>query len=212
MANRCHVLELIEENGRADGVRGCADQPGGRDFRDPRRQRRQRHRAGPTRFAGGGRDAAGIPRIRPSRGTTSTLAYEKPADHRGGITRWAAASSIFALPWLGCMLVGAPPTTTTRASYDVPADDVDVDYLQRAPVLRARPRACGPDPRLRLCWPPTPTGDSKKLPTPRAELFETRSGLVTITGGKLTTWRRMAKLAVDRIVEREGREAPCRTA
>jgi glycerol-3-phosphate dehydrogenase len=34
---------------------------------------------------------------------------------------------------------------------------------------------------------------------------------VTITGGKLTTWRRMAKMAVDRIVEREGRDAPCRT-
>jgi glycerol-3-phosphate dehydrogenase len=45
----------------------------------------------------------------------------------------------------------------------------------------------------------------------RAELYETSSGLVTITGGKLTTWRRMAKMAVDRIVEREGREAPCRT-
>ncbi len=35
--------------------------------------------------------------------------------------------------------------------------------------------------------------------------------MITITGGKLTTWRRMAKLAVDRIVEREAREAPCRT-
>ena len=35
--------------------------------------------------------------------------------------------------------------------------------------------------------------------------------MVTITGGKLTTWRRMAKMAVDRIVEREFREAPCRT-
>jgi glycerol-3-phosphate dehydrogenase len=34
---------------------------------------------------------------------------------------------------------------------------------------------------------------------------------VTITGGKLTTWRRMAKMTVDRIVEREGRDAPCRT-
>jgi glycerol-3-phosphate dehydrogenase len=45
----------------------------------------------------------------------------------------------------------------------------------------------------------------------KAELYETSSGLVTITGGKLTTWRRMAKLAVDRIVEREGREAECRT-
>jgi glycerol-3-phosphate dehydrogenase len=57
------------------------------------------------------------------------------------------------------------------------------------------------------------TGDSKKSVdiSRRAELFETSSGLVTITGGKLTTWRRMAKLAVDRIVHREGREAACRT-
>ena len=29
--------------------------------------------------------------------------------------------------------------------------------------------------------------------------------------GKLTTWRRMAKMTVDRLVEREAREAPCRT-
>ena len=32
--------------------------------------------------------------------------------------------------------------------------------------------------------------------------------MLTITGGKLTTWRRMAKQTVDRLVEREGREAP----
>jgi glycerol-3-phosphate dehydrogenase len=36
--------------------------------------------------------------------------------------------------------------------------------------------------------------------------------MLTITGGKLTTWRRMAKQVVDRMVEREGRQAPCRTA
>jgi glycerol-3-phosphate dehydrogenase len=35
--------------------------------------------------------------------------------------------------------------------------------------------------------------------------------MITITGGKLTTWRRMAKMAVDRLVEREARKAPCRT-
>jgi glycerol-3-phosphate dehydrogenase len=35
--------------------------------------------------------------------------------------------------------------------------------------------------------------------------------MVTITGGKLTTWRRMAKLTVDRLVERDARDAPCRT-
>ena len=57
------------------------------------------------------------------------------------------------------------------------------------------------------------TGDPKKSVdiSRKAELYETSSGMITITGGKLTTWRRMAKLAVDRIVEREGREAPCRT-
>ena len=57
------------------------------------------------------------------------------------------------------------------------------------------------------------TGDPKKSVdiSRKAELYETSSGMVTITGGKLTTWRRMAKMAVDRIVEREGREAPCRT-
>jgi glycerol-3-phosphate dehydrogenase len=45
----------------------------------------------------------------------------------------------------------------------------------------------------------------------KAELYETSSGMLTITGGKLTTWRRMAKQVVDRIVERDGREAPSRT-
>jgi glycerol-3-phosphate dehydrogenase len=57
------------------------------------------------------------------------------------------------------------------------------------------------------------TGDPKKSVdiSRKAELYETSSGLVTITGGKLTTWRRMAKMTVDRIVEREFRDAPCRT-
>src|SRR5205814_8676753 len=58
------------------------------------------------------------------------------------------------------------------------------------------------------------TGDPKKSVdiSRRAELYETSSGLLTITGGKLTTWRRMAKQVVDRMVEREGRQAPCQTS
>jgi glycerol-3-phosphate dehydrogenase len=35
--------------------------------------------------------------------------------------------------------------------------------------------------------------------------------MLTITGGKLTTWRRMAKQTVDRIVERDGSDARCVT-
>src|SRR5205807_10346397 len=57
------------------------------------------------------------------------------------------------------------------------------------------------------------SGDKRKSVdiSRKAELYETSSGLITITGGKLTTWRRMAKLAVDRLVLRDGRDAPCRT-
>jgi glycerol-3-phosphate dehydrogenase len=58
------------------------------------------------------------------------------------------------------------------------------------------------------------TGDPRKSVdiSRKAELYETSSGMLTITGGKLTTWRRMAKQTVDRLVEREGRDAPCHTA
>ena len=57
------------------------------------------------------------------------------------------------------------------------------------------------------------TGDPKKSVdiSRKAELYETSCGMITITGGKLTTWRRMAKMTVDRLVERDARDAPCRT-
>jgi len=57
------------------------------------------------------------------------------------------------------------------------------------------------------------TGDPKKSVdiSRKAELYETSSGMLTITGGKLTTFRRMAAQVVDRIVERDGRQAECRT-
>src|SRR3954449_6675023 len=56
------------------------------------------------------------------------------------------------------------------------------------------------------------TGDPKKSVdiSRKAELYETSSGMITITGGKLTTFRRMAKMTVDRLVERDARDAPCR--
>jgi glycerol-3-phosphate dehydrogenase len=57
------------------------------------------------------------------------------------------------------------------------------------------------------------SGDPKKSVdiSRKAELYEASSGMLTITGGKLTTWRRMAKLTVDRLVERDARDAPCHT-
>ena len=123
--------------------------------------------------------------------------------------------SIFALPWLGHTLLG-----TTDNDYEGPLEHIepssdDVEYLLEA-VNTFFGTELGPE-RLTGAFagvrPLISTGDPKKSVdiSRKAELYETSSGMITITGGKLTTWRRMAKMTVDRLVEREAREAPCRT-
>ena len=119
-------------------------------------------------------------------------------------------------PWLGQTLVG-----TTDNDYEGDLEHVQPGRRRRRATCSTRSTRSSP-PR----WgrgdvagayagvrPLISTGDPKKSVdiSRKAELYETSSGMVTITGGKLTTWRRMAKLTVDRIVEREGRDAPCRT-
>src|SRR5262249_28728036 len=153
--------------------------------------------------------------IRPSRGTHVTLSTARLPIAAGAIVPAGSGRSIFALPWLGRTLVG-----TTDNDYDgevehVPPSHDDIHYLLEAcnaffDESLTHADLTGAYAGVR---PLISTGDPKKSVdiSRRAELYETSSGLVTITGGKLTTWRRMAKMAVDRIVEREGREAPCRT-
>jgi glycerol-3-phosphate dehydrogenase len=156
-----------------------------------------------------------VPRIRPSRGTHVTISQEALPVKAGVIVPAGGGRTIFALPWLGRTLAG-----TTDNDYDgvlehVPPASEDVSYLLDA-LNGFFGTSLGPNDLTGAyagVRPLISTADPKKSVdiSRRAELYETSSGLVTITGGKLTTWRRMAKMAVDRIVEREGREAPCRT-
>jgi glycerol-3-phosphate dehydrogenase len=158
---------------------------------------------------------AEVPNIAPSRGTHVILDRDDVPLDAGAIVPAGEGRSIFALPWLGKTLVG-----TTDNNYDGEIDHVrpsgqDIEYLLEAVnsffglELKDTDLA-GAYAGVR---PLISSGDTRKSVdiSRKAELYETSSGLITITGGKLTTWRRMAKLAVDRLVERDGREAPCRT-
>jgi glycerol-3-phosphate dehydrogenase len=161
-------------------------------------------------------DEEDVPRISPSRGTHVTLALEDlPVTHAACIVPAGEGRTIFALPWYGRALVG-----TTDNDYDgdishvEPSSD-DIGYLLDAvneyfEVELDRTKLTGAYAGVR---PLISTGDPRKSVdiSRKAELYETSSGMLTITGGKLTTWRRMAKHVVDRIVDRDGREAPCRT-
>lgn len=160
------------------------------------------------------RDEADIPVIRPSRGTHVTVAHETLPLVAGAILPAGGGRSIFALPWLGRTLLG-----TTDSDYDgaldcIAPDPADVDYILEATNAFFGTALTGGDLTGAYAGvrPLISTGDPKKSVdiSRKAELYET-SSMITITGGKLTTWRRMAKLAVDRLVERDGRTAPCRT-
>ena len=213
--NRCEATGLVERSGRAAGVL-VRDAAGGGEF--------ELEAANVINATGVWADRLRpdelyrdeeVPRIRPSRGTHIVLARESLPLDAGVIVPAGAGRMIFALPWLGRTLVG-----TTDNDYDGPLDHVppsqdDVSYLLEAlndffGSELSRADLTGAYAGVR---PLIASGDPKKSVdiSRRAELFETSSGLVTITGGKLTTWRRMAKQAVDRVAEREGRDAPCRT-
>jgi glycerol-3-phosphate dehydrogenase len=123
--------------------------------------------------------------------------------------------SMFAIPWGRQTILG-----TTDTPYDGHLDGLsltqeDLDYvlasgnavfkrdLVQGDVLGAW---AGVRPLIRQ-----EGTDSMSDISRRHTLVEGQGGLLTITGGKLTTYRRMAKDVVDRIVERDGTKARCRT-
>src|SRR5215207_5123489 len=148
-------------------------------------------------------DEAEVPVIRPSRGTHVIVGGDRLPMVAGAIAPAGGGRTIFVLPWLGQTLIG-----TTDNDYEGDLEHVqpsldDVGYLLDATndffaTDLGTGDVAGAYAGVR---PLISTGDPKKSVdiSRKAELYETSSGMITITGGKLTTWRRMAKLAVDRI-------------
>ncbi|MGK2933124.1 MAG: FAD-dependent oxidoreductase [Solirubrobacterales bacterium] len=162
-------------------------------------------------------DEEHIPRIAPSRGAHLLFSTDDLDMGRAAcVVPAGAGRGIFALPWYGRTLVG-----TTDVDHDGGIEEVsprtdDIEYLLEAINPFSGKQLSEKDivGAYAGVRPLISTGDPRKSVdiSRRAELYETSSGMLTITGGKLTTWRRMAKQTVDRIVERSGREARCQTA
>lgn len=215
-ANRLEALALLEEHGRATGAR----------VRDKESGEELEIRATTVVNATGVwadrlrpaelYDEAEVPIIRPSRGTHIVVDAERlPMTRAGAIVPAGNGRTIFVLPWLGQTLIGTTDTDHGGEVVHVRPAEEDIAYLLDAvngffgTTLTPEDLA-GAYAGVR---PLISTGDSGKSVdiSRKAELYETSSGMITITGGKLTTWRRMAKQTVDRIVERDGNDARCIT-
>jgi glycerol-3-phosphate dehydrogenase len=214
-ANRLDALSLLEDGGRAVGAR-VRDRETGEEL-DVRAATVVNatgvwaDRLRPEEL----HDEAEVPVIHPSRGTHIVIPGERLPVVAGAIAPAGGSRTIFVLPWLGQTLVGTTDNDYEGDLEHVQPSPADVDYLLAAlneffATDLAPADIAGAFAGVR---PLISTGDPKKSVdiSRKAELYETSSGMITITGGKLTTWRRMAKMTVDRIVERDGRDVPCRT-
>ncbi|MGH3469413.1 MAG: glycerol-3-phosphate dehydrogenase/oxidase, partial [Thermocrispum sp.] len=162
-------------------------------------------------------------RLRPSRGTHLVVAAQALGEPRGALTvpvPGSVSRFVFALPQqLGRVAVGLTDVDAPGPIPNVPrATDAEVAFLLDTvnTALRAdlrREDVLGSFAGLR---PLIDAGDGSTADMSRKHaVLCSPSGLITVVGGKLTTYRRMAQDAVDTAVTAVGRglaAGRCRTA
>ncbi len=124
---------------------------------------------------------------------------------------------VFCIPWGARTVVGTTDTFYEGPPEDAQADRGDVDYLLEVGNHYFPEARLGLDDVL-ATWSGLrpllrPPSDAAASAVSREHHLESRAGLVTIAGGKLTTYRRMAAEVVDRACEQlDGKPQGSRTA
>jgi glycerol-3-phosphate dehydrogenase len=146
----------------------------------------------------------GVHVIAPGRGLTAAFLLLHPTDGR----------VFFVIPWMGKTLIGTTDTVCDDSPDKVGVAPADVEYLLQGHNHFFMPQMSPADllgsfvglrPLVRA-HPGDPSALSREF-----ALSASPSGLLTVSGGKYTTYRRMAEVAVDAVVRRLGLRRRCRT-
>jgi len=156
------------------------------------------------------------PRLRPSKGIH--LVFRKDAipltDTAAFIPDVQRQRMLFVIPWLDAVLVG-----TTDTSYEGPLDHPTVEEADRDYILDSLNKVFGlgleaqdvagayAGLRPLIQGKAGSTADLSR----RHTVYEIAEGILGITGGKMTTYRRMARDATDRVAASLGNAAKCKT-
>ncbi len=171
---------------------------------------------------GAGRGGGRVATIRPAKGVHLTVHRSRlPATSAAVLPVAADGRSVFVIPWPGTdrVYIG---TTDTDYQGDVDharCSAADVAYLLAAvnpsladPLTPADMVGCWAGLRPLVAGSAGVGGGRTADLSRRHRLSESDRGVVTITGGKLTTYRRMAAHTVDRVASILGAGARSRTA
>jgi len=148
------------------------------------------------------------PMVAPSQGVHLVVDREfLPSDHALMVPKTADGRVLFAVPWLGKLILG----TTDSPRHDLAREPVALReevafilgeagrYLRRAPrVQDVRSIWVGLRP---LVKPQGDDGGNTKRISREHTVIASASGLVTVTGGKWTTYRAMAEDVLDKCFE-----------
>lgn len=145
--------------------------------------------------------------VRPSQGAHVVLdASFLQGDSALMIPKTPDGRVLFAVPWHGKVLVGTTDTPLNEHSLEPRPLDEEIEfilttagkYLTREP---SRKDVLAAFAGLRPLAAPGKDTDSTKEISRSHKLIISKSGLITITGGKWTTYRRMAMDVVDKAIE-----------
>jgi glycerol-3-phosphate dehydrogenase len=142
-----------------------------------------------------------------------------PSRHALMVPKTADGRVLFAVPWLGQLVLGTTDTPRSDVVYEPKPLASEVDfilsesarYLTKPPV-RADVKSIWVGLRP-LVKPPEEDGHATKGISREHTVLVSRSGLVTVTGGKWTTYRAMAEDVLDRCIDAAilPPKVPCQT-
>jgi len=216
LVNYCRATELTYDNGKVSGLL-CEDQLTGNRYQLQSRcvvnatgvwvdELRQKDGL----VVPGEHGRATQPMVAPSQGVHMVVERDfLAADVAMMVPKTADGRVLFAVPWLGKVILGTTDTPRDDLAREPMAFEDEIEfilsesakYLRRAPT-RADVKSIWVGLRP-LVKPPQDEGNNTKGLSREHTILISRSGLVTVTGGKWTTYRAMAEDVLERCAEHQ---------
>ncbi len=166
-----------------------------------------REKDGPAHEAAGGRPIRAM--VAPSQGVHIVVDREfLGGDTALMVPKTADGRVLFAVPWLGKVILGTTDTPRHDLAREPVAFEEELEFIlsESARYLRKAPARSD----IKSIWvglrplvkPPSDDGESTKALSREHTVLVSRSGLVTVTGGKWTTYRAMAEDVLDKCMEK----------
>lgn len=206
LLNYCQATDFEYTEGRISALR-CQDQRTGQQHRIRARcvvnatgvwVDALRAKDSPAHQAAGGHAVQSM--VAPSQGVHIVVDREfLGADTALMIPKTADGRVLFAVPWLGKVILGTTDTPRQDLAREPQPFEEEIDFIlqESARYLRKAPTRAD----IRSMWvglrplvkPPADDGEATKALSREHTVIASRTGLITVTGGKWTTYRAMAQ-------------------